>query len=122
MKDLFCEIIAGNVPSTCPYEDEYVKCIMDVNPFSPGHTLIIPKKHFTTMLDIDDEYVLKIQESAKMIVKKMETNFPGLTGLKVAVNYGDEQKIKHYHMHILPLYEEGTTALSQEEYAELLKK
>ncbi len=121
--DVFCKIIAGEIPSIEVYSDELVVSIMDANPSSPGHLLIIPKKHYTTILDMDDEINNKIQETARMLIKKMETTYPDLTGIKVIVNYGDEQQVKHYHMHLLPVYEKGKKPeLSQADFAELLKK
>lgn len=120
-KDIFCKIIDGELESDTFYEDQYVKCIMDINPFTPGHVLIIPKKHYTTILDMDNDTLLHIHEIATRLIKKMETTFPYFRAARVLVNYGEEQKVKHYHMHILPLYSSKDT-LSQKEYCELLKK
>lgn len=121
--DVFCKIIAGEIPSKPVYEDEFVISIMDVNPASPGHVLVIPKKHYTTILDMDDEINNHIQETARMLIKKMETQYPNLDGIKVIVNYGSEQQVKHYHMHLLPVYESGKKpSMSQDDFAELLKK
>ena len=44
--DIFCKIVNGEIPSNCIYEDDIVKVIMDVNPVSDGHCLVIPKKHY----------------------------------------------------------------------------
>lgn len=120
--DIFCKIIAGEIPSNVVYENEDVISIMDASPFSPGHVLIIPKKHYTTILDMDADILAKVHEAAKMLIKKIETHYPNVTGIKVVVNYGDEQKIKHYHMHLLPIYEEGKKpTMTQEEFANILK-
>jgi len=121
--DVFCKIIRGEIPSMSVYEDEHVISIMDANPSSPGHVLIIPKNHYTTFLDMDDEINNHIQETAKMLIKKMESVYPGLEGIKIIVNYGSEQQVKHYHMHLLPVYAKGKKpTMSQDEFAELLKK
>ena len=119
--DIFCKIVNGELPSNTCYEDEYVKCIMDANPNAPGHTLIIPKKHYTTLFDIDDEMLSKINGTAKMLIEKMEKCIPNIIGFKVAVNYGEEQKVKHYHMHIIPTYSKKSD-LTQEEICKNLKK
>ena len=50
---IFCKIIKGDIPSYTIYEDDIVKVFLDVNPMSPGHMLIIPKKHFENLDDID---------------------------------------------------------------------
>ena len=53
MDCIFCKIIKGDIPSYTIYEDDIVKVFLDVNPMSPGHMLIIPKKHFENLDDID---------------------------------------------------------------------
>ena len=50
---IFCKIVKGEIPSYTIYEDEIVKCFLDINPLSTGHTLIVPKKHFRDAFDID---------------------------------------------------------------------
>ena len=69
--DIFCKIIRGEIPSNTVYEDELVKCIMDANPESPGHTLILPKKHYSDILSIDDEAILHINSIARNLILKM---------------------------------------------------
>ena len=55
MDCLFCKIISGDIPSNTIYEDEIVKVFLDINPTSNGHCLIVPKKHYTNIEDIDLE-------------------------------------------------------------------
>lgn len=120
-KDIFCKIIDGELPSNTCYEDDFVLCIMDVTPVHPGHNLIVPKKHITTILDMDNDTLISIHNAAKIMIKKMEKNLPGITGVKAVVNYGSEQAIKHYHLHLIPFYD-AKSSLSQDEAYELLKK
>ena len=75
MKDcLFCDIINGSVSSYTLYEDDMVKVFLDAYPDSPGHTLIIPKKHFTELEDIEIDYLIHIMEIAKKVKKAMIEN------------------------------------------------
>ena len=120
-KDIFCKIIDSELDSLVCYEDEHVKCIMDASPVAPGHILIIPKQHFTTILDMDDTTIITIHNIAKKMIKKMESALPNLIGVKVVVNYGSEQAIKHYHMHLIPFYEHNPS-ITQKEAFSLLKK
>ncbi len=123
MKDVFCQIIDSEIPANVVYENDNVLAIMDANPYSPGHILIIPKRHYTTILDMDTETIGKIHDVAKMLIKKMENTYPNIDGIKIAVNYGEPQKVKHYHMHLLPTYSLGKTPeISQKEFCEMLKK
>ena len=69
MNCVFCNIVEGKIPSNTVYEDEIVKVMMDINPVSNGHLLIIPKKHFTNLTDIDEETLMHIQKIAKEIFK-----------------------------------------------------
>ena len=58
---LFCKIIKGEIPSKTIYEDEIIKVMMDINPISDGHILVIPKNHNTDLLDLDDDTLLHIK-------------------------------------------------------------
>lgn len=101
MDCLFCKIIKGEIPSYKLYEDELVMVIMDAYPNVDGHTLIIPKEHYDTFKDIPNELLNHINEISKkytdIIMDKLNAK-----ELTVLVNYGAAQKIKHYHMHLLP--------------------
>ena len=122
MTDIFCKIIKGEIPSYTCYEDEYVKCIMDANPETIGHTLIIPKKHFTDIIEMDNETITHIHETAQMLIKKMKTVYPNLVGVRTIVNYGILQVVKHYHLHLVPAYKDYKEPdMTQEEMCKLLK-
>ena len=122
MDDIFCKIIKGEIPSFTCYEDDYVKCIMDANPETIGHTLIIPKKHITNVLEMDNETMVHIHETAKMLIKKMESTYPNIVGVRQTINYGILQVVKHYHLHLIPAYKDFKEPnMTQEEMCELLK-
>lgn len=101
MECLFCKIVNGEVPSLKLYEDDLVMVIMDAYPNVDGHTLIIPKKHYDTFMDLPSDLLIHINEISKKytehIMKKLKAK-----ELSICVNYGNAQKIKHYHMHLLP--------------------
>ena len=103
MDCIFCKIIKGEIPSYKLYEDDKVVVIMDAYPNVDGHTLVIPKNHYETFLDLPDDLVNHINVIAKKYaISNMEKlNSKGITLL---VNYGDSQKVKHYHLHLLPNY------------------
>lgn len=54
---LFCKIMNGEIPSKKIYEDDKVYAFLDINPNSNGHVLLIPKKHYVTVLDIDKDFI-----------------------------------------------------------------
>ena len=114
MDCIFCKIIDGEIPSYTLYEDEYVKCFLDVNPVSNGHALIIPKKHFVDATDIESKYVLKIFETAKKVMLQISKNLKP-DGFRLTQNNGNVQDVKHYHLHIIPTYKNKQDKLSVEE-------
>lgn len=71
MDCVFCKIIAGEIPSYTIYEDDIVKCFLDINPDSNGHTLIIPKKHIKDLTDMDQDTWNHILKIAQMLKKKI---------------------------------------------------
>ena len=102
MDCLFCKIIAGDIPSSKVYEDEYVYAFNDINPQTPVHILVVPKTHICCADAIDAEnsvYVARIFEAiAKIAAAEGLTN-----GYRVITNCGEDgcQTIKHLHFHIL---------------------
>ncbi len=102
-KDIFCKIIDGEIPSNKIYEDDLVMAFLDINPESNGHTLVIPKKHYTDIYDLDDVTFTHIFDVAKKLAKKIITTL-GATGVTFTQNNGDPQLVKHFHLHIIPYY------------------
>ena len=98
---IFCKIANGEIPAKVIYEDEIVKAYLDINPIATGHTLIIPKKHFTDLDDIDLETINHIMKVAKDIKKLLEEKL-GAKGIKLMQNNGVFQDVKHYHLHLIP--------------------
>ncbi len=115
MKDcLFCKIKDGLVDSYKIYEDDIVIAILDAYPDVDGHTLIIPKKHYTDYQSIDDKTLVHINQVAKKLGVTLMEKFEA-TGLAMMVNYGDRQVIKHFHLHLLPDYKKKKASLSSKE-------
>ena len=121
MDCLFCKIINGDIPSYTIYEDEYVKCFLDISPVEKGHTLIVPKKHFVDNSHIDDEYLLKIHEASKKVVALMNDKF-NISGYRLCQNNGSAQEVKHYHLHVLPIHRGKSNKMSVEDVFNYLTK
>ena len=101
---LFCKIIKGEIPSYTVYENEDIKAFLDINPVTNGHCVVIPKKHIKDMEGMDSETTIKIEEAAKVILAKYKEKL-SIDGLTRIQNNGYGQEIKHYHMHLIPRYE-----------------
>ena len=121
MDCIFCKIVNGDIPSYTIYEDDYVKCFLDINPISKAHTLIVPQKHFVDINDIDLKYITKVNEAAKKVVKLIDSNLKP-SGIKLVQNNGCLQEIKHYHLHIIPRYKGKQSKKSVEEIYKMLTK
>ena len=103
--DIFCKIINNEIPSYTIYEDEIVKVFLDVNPNHIGHTLIVPKKHYQDFFDIDEEalhHILKVAKEIAVLLKE-RLNYDGIS---LCENNGLGQEVKHYHVHLIPRYED----------------
>lgn len=101
MDCIFCKIINGDLPSKKIYEDELVYAFMDIEPTVDGHVLLIPKKHYTDFMELDDDIIIHMnkvrKELTKMLMEKLNVQ-----ALSISFNYGDSQVVKHFHMHLLP--------------------
>lgn len=102
-KDIFCMIVDGEIPSKKIFEDDKVLVILDVNPRSSGHCLVIPKVHYKDLYDIDNDTLIHIFGVAKdigdMLEEKLHCN-----GITLEQNNGIAQEVKHFHLHIIPRY------------------
>lgn len=106
MDCIFCKIINGDIPSYKIYEDELVIAFLDINPITPGHTLIVPKKHYRDIEDIEDDILMHIINVSKKIKLKMEEKL-NIDGITLIQNNGDIQDVKHFHLHLKPYYKEN---------------
>ena len=103
MDCIFCKIVKGEIPSYKLYEDDNVMAFLDVNPYNPGHTLIIPKSHTLDINSISDDELGKIMKVARIIANKL-TDKLGCDGFTLIQNNGFVQEVKHFHLHVIPKY------------------
>ena len=116
MKDcIFCKIINGELPSKTIYEDDLIKVIMNINPNTNGHLLVLPKEHFVNINDITDEIIthsLKVIKENLYPLLKEKLNCEGLT---IAENNELGQEIKHFHLHLIPRYPDDNADFQYDE-------
>lgn len=103
---IFCKIIAGEIPSNTIYEDDEFKVILDVNPATKGHALILPKEHYADLFEIDEEVAGRAMKLAKKLAAHM-TERLHCDGFNLLQNNGEVagQTVFHFHMHLIPRYE-----------------
>lgn len=120
MNCIFCKIIEGTIPSYKLYEDDKIIIFMDINPNTNGHMLVIPKKHIIDFTEMDNETIQSINDGAK-IMHKLIMDKLNPDGIRLVVNYGELQEVKHYHLHLIPYYKNKQEKRSVEEIYNILK-
>jgi len=100
---IFCKIVRGELPCTKVWEDDRVLAFMDINPISPGHSLLIPKAHAENLFEISTEDLIAIARVSRTVAGAIQQALgaDGIACLQLngrAVN----QVVMHYHFHLIP--------------------
>ncbi len=123
-KTIFEKIIAEEVPSYKIWEDEKAYAFLDISPFAPGHTLVVPKKPSPYIFDLNDEEYTNLFLAAKNVAKKLKI---ALTVPRVGVIVAGFGVVDHVHIHLIPIHSEGELLggprqISKEEMKKIQKK
>ena len=105
---IFCQIVSGQIPSSKVYEDEEVLAFLDITQVTTGHTLVIPKKHYRNMLEMDAEAASSLFARVPKIAKQLQDKL-GASGVNI-INNNEEaagQTVFHTHVHLLPRFDES---------------
>lgn len=102
---IFCKIASGEIPCKKIYEDKKVIAFLDINPISKGHSLVIPKKHFENIFDIEEDTLKEIISIGKKISLTLKENL-NADGINIIHASGKEaqQSVFHFHIHLVPRY------------------
>lgn len=121
---VFCKIIAGKLPSHKVFEDEHHVAFLDINPFSPGHTLVCTRRHGETLWDMDEREIAEVF----MVASKVSKGVVAATnadGFRIMQNNGEaaNQAVAHIHVHVIPsnLADKGRFARMKMEDAEMAR-
>ena len=103
---VFCRIAQKQVPASLVYEDETVVAFLDIRPLNKGHSLVIPKEHYTNIFDIPQELVTYIHGITKRVALAVEKATEA-EGISIIQQNGKAagQEIFHLHVHVIPRYE-----------------
>ena len=103
MDCIFCQIVAGKVPSDIVYQDEEVVAFPDINPVAPTHLLIIPKKHIPSLAHLSDVEIPLIGHMIKVANQLAREGGVAESGYRLVINCGEQggQLVPHLHMHLL---------------------
>ncbi len=105
---IFTKIIKREIPAQIVYEDEHTLAFLDIAPNSPGHTLVIPKKPFVNIFDIDQETFAQTMKTVRKIAPAVR-DAVGAQGVHINSNHGEAagQEVPHLHFHIIPRHDRG---------------
>jgi len=103
MDCIFCKIVSGDIPSHQVYEDDKVVGFFDILPISPGHTIVVPKKHIADVEDLSEEEFSAMAIAVKKIGKAIMDSL-GVKGYSVFLDNKSaaNQHVPHIHFHVVP--------------------
>ena len=107
---IFCKIANGEIPCNKVYEDENAVAFLDLNPTANGHTLVVPKAHFQSVLECDDKTNASMTKAVQIVSKALLKTYA--TGINVLSNINEEagQVVMHAHVHVIPVNANGNKA------------
>ncbi|MBI2185091.1 MAG: HIT domain-containing protein [Thaumarchaeota archaeon] len=108
MRDcVFCNIVEGRVPGAIAHRNDSFVAVMDKYPINKGHTLVMPAKHYPTILDMPKEEVGRLFIFVAKVAKGVK-EATGAAGLNIGLNNGQAaaQLIPHLHVHVIPRHQD----------------
>jgi histidine triad (HIT) family protein len=110
MECLGCNLANKTLPVHVVYEDDFVCCFLDHEPFNEGHVLILPKKHIYEHEELDVDTANSIMMASILLSKAIKSLF-NPDGITICQNGGIFNELTHYHMHLVPRYENQSFAV-----------
>ena len=113
MDCIFCKIIEGEIPAVTVLDDELVLAFMDINPSSPGHMLVVPKRHAENIFEISETDLAAVMKAVKRCAAavKEALKAEGVTVLQLNGKASD-QIVPHLHIHIIPRWQNDGLPMS----------
>jgi histidine triad (HIT) family protein len=109
---IFCKIVAGELPAWIIDEDERTIAFMDIAPATRGHALVIPRAHSADLLSIDPEDLSAVARTAQRLAKRVKGQLgAGGVNLLNACGRVAWQTVFHFHVHVIPRYEDDPLKL-----------
>lgn len=108
---VFCKIVKGEIPSYKVYEDDEILAFLDISQTTPGHTLVIPKKHIQDIFHFDAETASKVFSKVPEIARAIRDSNPNIKGMNIVNDNGKiaYQSVPHAHFHLIPRYTKNDT-------------
>lgn len=102
---VFCKIVRGEISATKIYEDNDVMAFLDISQVTPGHALVIPKRHYSNYVSTPKSIMHKVMDVAQRVAQA-DITMLGAKGVNILTNVNKEagQAILHFHVHVIPRY------------------
>ena len=115
MDCIFCKIINGDIPSNKVFENDNFVVILDAFPANEGHSLVIPKKHYQNIFEIDEETLKEGYVLAKKVAEKLKNKL-NIKNINILQNNGvlASQSVNHFHIHVIPRIENDKVTIKSE--------
>jgi histidine triad (HIT) family protein len=109
---IFCKIVAGDLPAHKVQEDEHTVAFMDLNPWTRGHALVIPRRHSRNLYEVDDADLERTVVAAKRLALRMRDRL-GCDGVNLlnSCEPAAWQTVFHTHVHVIPRYDDDPLRL-----------
>ncbi|KGX86276.1 HIT family protein [Pontibacillus marinus] len=101
---LGCSLAQSKLPVHKIYENDYISCFLDHDPYNEGHVLILPKAHIVEFDTMDEDTTKAVMDATKLISRAVKLAYQP-DGITVCQNGGTFNELTHYHMHVVPRYE-----------------
>ncbi len=103
---IFCKIIRNEIPNVTIYEDDDIKAFFDISQVTPGHTLVVPKKHVKNIFEYDEDLAEKVFKKIPMLARAIKASNKDIIGMNICQNNGEiaYQSVMHSHVHLVPRY------------------
>jgi len=103
MDCLFCKIVRGEIPNYTVYEDDLVLAFLDIHPCAKGHTVVVPKQHFASLLEMDSEDWAQMMTGLQGTIRRVQGAL-NPEGINIGINDRSAagQAVSHVHWHIIP--------------------
>jgi len=110
---IFCKLANGVFETNTIYEDDLVRVILDANPATKGHALVLPKEHYRNLFDLDDKYASHVLVVAKKVANVMRDVLK-CEGVNIMQNNEEiaGQTVFHFHLHIIPRYSDDNQTIT----------
>lgn len=103
MSCVFCAVVAGDAPAVRIFEDDEYLALLDIRPFTRGHTLVVPKKHRVDLVDTEPETLAGMLVLGQRIARAARaTELADATNIAINDGRAAFQSVFHIHLHVLP--------------------